>query len=370
MIKQNYTAKLFVACFTFFLFTNNVISQKKPEILFEINPARYDGVFTYLVFPFNEAFIKKRAIKRISYVIDNADKKNGIFKHCYEFDMNGRLTKEYGINIKDAIKKIDTVKYEERIYNSITGLLDTLIKFDDRPLMTNISCYHYDRLNRLESILYFGLSEIKLPKHIEKGNKNDLNESGGIPALPEPKKDEIEMADRSAINGRPVDAFAFLLMKKTNDFSSVHYKYYLKDGYAVEEQTTLYDFSKSYGGTDTCKSKEYYYTYGNKIVMRMNQYDCVTQPYMSEFYIYTKGLLDSIKSAGVSKLKDVVFRYDKKNNLTGLTNIWSGKGVSDLEMIYDRKGLLKTLKRQSLSSSMADYFMDNVLTFEYEFYKQ
>jgi hypothetical protein len=369
MIKHYYTAKLFVAFFIFFLFTNKVIPQNSPDILFEINPAKYDGVFTYLVFPFNETFIKKRMVKSISYVAENNDKKKGVFKHCYEFDINGHFIKEYGITIKEEIKQIDTVKYEERVYNLITGLPDTVIRFDNRPLLTNISCYHYDSQNRLESILYFGLTETKPLQTAYQKDPSIKNEFAGIPVLPEPRQEQTETANKSAINGRPVDASAFGIMRRTNDFSSIRYKYYLKDRFSVEEQTTLYDFSKRYDGTDTCKSKVYYYTYGNKIVMKMNQYDCVSRPYSSEFYIYKKELLDSIKSAGISKLKDVVFRYDKKSNLSGLTNIWSGKGVSDLEMIYDKKGLIKILRRKSFSSSIADYFMDNVLTFEYEFYK-
>ncbi len=333
-------------------------SQQQPRGLFKIDPAMYDEGFAYFVFPFNDTFIKANKIKTIGYAIDKSPN-----KRIYEFDKNGHLIKTYWILIKEQSNKVDTSHFDERIYNPITGILDTLIEFSEGYSTPRIFCFHYDKQNRLERILRFVLDDMTT-----EDRKNEEIIFERMVSAPRLESDiKRERVNKSNIHGRPVDTSTLNIMIRNNDFSSIRYNYYMRDQFAVEQQTEFYDFLKKYGDTDTCKIKTFYYSYNKQVTMKFFQFDCKGRDIASKYYIYKNGLLDSIIEADRWKAKDVKFMYDSKNNLTGLYNIWDGEKVSYLEMIYDEKGLIKALRRKS-AWGKADYFMDATLVFTTEFF--
>lgn len=341
-------------------------SQQKPGNLFKVDPSLYDnGPYRYFVFPFNDTFIMANKIKTITYGKPSN-------KHINEFDRNGHLIKTYLLQTKKQSKKADTLELEERIYNPVTGLLDTLIEFHESyipndPFLTDatVSCYHYDNQNRLEKILRFDIFSIE-PAEPKNENPTDYDTESMILPISESEK-KLEPVNKSGIRGRPVDTAAFNIMKRNNDFSSTRYKYYMKDRTVVQEQTELNDFSKIYGHNDTCEKQTVYYSYNNRFYLKFNQYECKENDIPSEYYRYKNGLLDSMVQ--VFKYRpDIHFMYDSRNNLTHILGVKKGEYISVVKMTYDERGILKTIQRRPTRDMDDWYMVDDTLVFETAFF--
>ncbi len=337
-------------------------AQSPSKKYFNIDPTKYNEGFTYLVFPFNTVFVKSKKIKTISYTSDYNGTNFNERKEFYEFNSEGNLIKEYMVKITSASQK-DTIVYKEYVYNTNTNLLDTVFTFESANKATEVSCYHYDDQKRLQKILNFSLTEL------QKIDTSLLLTDGDMALLPPgiPMNDNEEFIDKTCIKGRPLNLSVLYIMKKDNDFNSLHYTYSQKDGFDVRLETTLYDFSKKYNKVDTFQGNIAYYSYKNRVVQKWTQASSMKQLFPREMYKYKGVLLDSINEYRYYRPRNTAFQYDKKNNLIGLSNIWQGKKVSDLEMIYDKRGFLVTIIRKS-QSNLKEYFMDATVNFEYEYY--
>ncbi|NML71779.1 hypothetical protein HHL23_18550 [Chryseobacterium sp. RP-3-3] len=62
------------------------------------------------------------------------------------------------------------------------------------------------------------------------------------------------------------------------------------------------------------------------------------------------------------------YTYDTNKNLVLMEDLWNGQKVSELEMIYDKKGFLTSIQRKSDAMDMVQYFQDRTLWLTYTFY--
>jgi hypothetical protein len=342
------------------LFSSVIAQSQHADEIYYINPVLYNDGFTYFHFPFNSSYCKKRKIKKITFF--SASNKGKTAPSFFEFDRDGRLMADVSLYANQEKGTMDTIQAYFYSYVAGTNRVHKKIEKNatavaDGRVYYKFTFYCYDVKGRLVREESFSLQEWMPP--VEKLQPD---------TEPQPPGTGMVSFDKRTINGEPIDKGIFEKLLTDNDFTSWRYSYAVKDSLDITEAMEVYDFSKKYGQTDTCKIVKIYHCWHQIPVMLLSQYECKGSAVPDEYYHYNADtLLTEIKAATDYKPRDTKFTYDSRKRMVLLENIWSGSKVSEMRMLYDDKGFLKKMIRQSARN--ANYFMDTELVLEYEFFE-
>lgn len=336
-----------ISFLTCILIGSMMIAVKAQEIPFyTVSPFEEEGYFTKTVFPFNPAFIKKNKVKSIAL---KNNEKTGT-KYLYHFNPNGSM--ESMTTIRYHKEEADTAFYTRYYYNA-QGLIDKEARIDYRDGIVKISSYQYNKKNRIDIIRIFSLNA-QMPNRLQ--NSDWLGEP-------------VPGADKIVLRGALPDESLWKKMTSENQFSSWQYRYYTDQQFEAEERTEYFNFQKNNDNPDPCHQKKTYYYLSSLPVGLFLHNGCAAKKIPSEQYRFKDGLLSEITDAPASlEPKTERYTYDKNKNLVLMEDLWNGQKVSELEMIYDKKGFLTSIQRKSDAMDMVQYFQDRTLMLTYSFY--
>ncbi|WP_286753435.1 MULTISPECIES: hypothetical protein [Sphingobacterium] len=341
-----YTKHNLCYCLTLMLFMG-IGTVGKAQVLpfYNVAPLEEDDYFTKTVFSFNPTFMKSNKVMRI---LLQSEEKIGM-KYIYNFNPEGMIVSMTSIRYNN--ENVDTAFYTRYSYN-LHGLTDKKARIDYSNGIVKVSSYQYNKNNKVDIIRTFTLNA-QMP------NRSHNNDWQG---------EQVRGVDNMILKGTFPDESLWKKMTANNDFSSLQYRYYTENEFEAEERTEYFNFSKNSGNSDTCyQKKTYYYLKGHPAVLFLH-HGCAVKKTPSELYQFKDGLLLQLSDAPAAvDPKTEEYVYDQNRNLKLMEDIWNGRKVSELGMVYDEKGFLISIQRKS-DAAKADYFEDRTLKVTYSFY--